>query len=250
MRWRILSELKDWGEIMNSVDHESETRDCGVDVAAYALGALDQKEAEAFRAHLESCVVCRDELTAFEEVVAVLPTAVPPQPAPGELRERVFEAVANEPRTELTGPERRRARPRRPRLSIPRPALALAAAAVLAAVALIGVELGSSGSGAKVFAAQVTGPGRAELTVSGGRGELIVRGFSPPPAGQVYEVWLARPGRAPAPTRALFSVTTRGDADVGVPGSLAGVRTVMVTPEPAGGTLHPTHPPVISAQLS
>jgi hypothetical protein len=34
-----------------------------------------------------------------------------------------------------------------------------------------------------------------------------------------------------------------------VPGSLHGVSTVLVTPEPAGGSLVPTHPAVISASL-
>ncbi len=38
---------------------------CGDDVAAYALGALEPAEAEAFVRHLESCAVCRDELDAF-----------------------------------------------------------------------------------------------------------------------------------------------------------------------------------------
>ena len=51
--------------------------DCGGDAAAYALGALDRQEADAFRAHLESCVVCRDELAAFRPVVDQLPMTAP-----------------------------------------------------------------------------------------------------------------------------------------------------------------------------
>ena len=35
-----------------------------------------------------------------------------------------------------------------------------------------------------------------------------------------------------------------------MPGNLHGVSQVMVTPEPAGGTLVPTHPPVIVAPLT
>ena len=73
---------------------------------------------------------------------------------------------------------------------------------------------------------------------------------SPPPAGQIYEVWIKRPNQSPSPTSALFSVTTNGDGDVDVPGSLRGVDEVMVTPEPAGGTTVPTHPAVIQADLT
>ncbi len=61
---------------------------------------------------------------------------------------------------------------------------------------------------------------------------------------------VGRPGQPPAPTSALFSVTADGDGNVGVPGNLSGVRFVMVTPEPVGGSRVPTHPAVVRAQLS
>jgi hypothetical protein len=48
----------------------------------------------------------------------------------------------------------------------------------------------------------------------------------------------------------LFSVTSSGAGDVDVPGSLRGIVRIMVTPEPAGGTTVPTHPAVLTAQLT
>ena len=132
-----------------------------------------------------------------------------------------------------------------------RPALATGLAVALAALAIVGgIELGSTGSGtAKVIQAAVTGvPGSAQLRISGGRAELIVSRLPPPSAGRIYEVWVKRGHQSPAPTRALFTVTGSGAADVGVPGNLHGVNTIMVTQEPAGGSLVPTHPPVIVAQ--
>ena len=63
-------------------------------------------------------------------------------------------------------------------------------------------------------------------------------------------MWLNRPGRRPQPTSALFNVTGAGDAEVDVPGDLRHVGQIMVTPEPAGGTQVPTHPAVITAQLT
>jgi anti-sigma-K factor RskA len=236
---------------MNTMDQDSLMCDCSGDVAAYALGALDPDESGEFRAHLESCVACREELVAFEQVVDALPMAVPQHRSPEGLRERVLEVVEREPRSERAKQAERRRRPLRVGLGLPRPVLVLGAAVVILALGFAGVELGSSGSTkTRVVIAQVTGTGIAKLAVAGDHANLILSHFSPPPAGEIYEVWVKRPGRPPAPTTALFSVTAKGDADVAVPGSVNGVSVVMVTPEPAGGTSTPTHPPVILAQLS
>jgi anti-sigma-K factor RskA len=221
------------------------------DVAAYALGALEPAEAEAFRRHLEQCVVCRDELAAFDQVVRALPLAADQYRAPDTLRKRVLRAVEVEPKVTPKA-ERRRARPRRGWFSVPRPAHALAALVAAVAIAIGALELGSSGSsGTRIYNAQVTGStGTAQVKVTGGHAELILRHFAPPPPGKIYEVWLGRPNRPPQPTSALFSVTAKGAGNVGVPGNLHGVNVVMVTPEPAGGSRVPTHSPVLSARLS
>jgi hypothetical protein len=92
-------------------------------------------------------------------------------------------------------------------------------------------------------------PGSAQVRVTNGRAELIVEHFAPPPLGRIYEVWLKRGAAAPTPTPTLFSVTRAGHADVGVAGRLKGVTEVLVTPEPLGGSLVPTHAPVIVARL-
>jgi anti-sigma-K factor RskA len=239
---------------MNEHDHMTTPgdRDCSGDAAAYALGALEPNEAAAFRLHLETCVVCRDELAEFERVVDVLPMAVPQYEAPASLRHTVLkgaraELAATEPAASGAAP--------RPwhaawwRRGLPRPRLALATAA-LAALAVVAVVLATSGSsGSRVITAAVTGPGRAEVKVSGGRAELVIRGFPAPPPGDVYEVWLQHGTAAPSPTTTLFSVTREGRADVGVAGRLTGVSRVMVTPEPAGGSRVPTHAPIIVARL-
>jgi anti-sigma-K factor RskA len=235
---------------MSNEDPNSDTRECGDDVAAYALGALDPAEVEDFRRHLASCSVCRDELTVFQQVVDVLPMSVQSQHAPPGLRRRVLRAVESEPKLEATARTERRAGPWLSRLLVPRPALAFGAALAIAVIVFAGVKLNSSSTPTRVIQAQVTGPGTAELQLSGGHAELVVHHFSPPPAGQIYEVWLKRGSQAPAPTTALFSVTAKGDGDVDVPGNLRGVSQMMVTPEPAGGSPVPTHPAVILAHLT
>lgn len=230
----------------------SETSDCCGDTAAYLLGALEPAEAERFRRHAENCVVCRDELVSLRHVVDALPLSAPRHRVPRALRRRMMREVRSA--SALTAQTARRRRqfllgPGRP---VPRSVLAGALAAVVALAIVGGVELAGSGSGApRVIRASVTGvPGSAQLRISGGRAELVVSHLPPPPPGHIYEVWIKRGDRAPSPTDALFSVTDLGGADVGVPGSLDGVTAILVTPEPAGGSLAPTHTPVIVARLA
>lgn len=237
---------------MTTEDFMSETRDCCGDAAAYLLGALDPSEAERFRLHAEHCVVCRDELGALQAVVDALPLSAPQQRAPRPLRRRVMRAVRSDAAAARQAGRRRLGRPVITARFVPRSGLAGALAAVAALAIVGGVELAGGGSSAaRVIRASVTGvPGSAELRVAGGHAELIVSHLPPPPAGRIYEVWVKRGNQAPSPTRALFSVTASGAADVGVPGDLRGVSTIMVTPEPAGGSLVPTHAPVIVARLA
>jgi anti-sigma-K factor RskA len=201
-----------------------------------------------FEDHLQTCTVCRDELEAFRQVVDVLPMSAPQVPAPPGLRRDVMRAIAAEPRRDGAVSERRSLRGLG-LARLPRPAIGLAAALAVAIVAVV-VAVSTSGGGTRTVAAQVTGAGTASLRISGGHAELVLHRFAAPPAGKIYEVWLRRGKAAPTPTTALFSVTAHGDATEEVPGNLRGVTQVMVTPEPAGGSPHPTGSPVIQARLA
>jgi len=235
--------------------NENHNRQCGTDVAAYALGALQPAEAEAFVRHLQSCSVCAQELASFRQVVDQLPlSAWRYRPSSG-LRRRVLSAVTGEVRSHQSAhPSRRGRRVWQLPASLPRqrlPAARLVSAVAALALLIVVTLVATSGGGTsqRVINAQVTGPGRATLRVAHGRGELIVRGLPAAPRGKIYEVWLQRDKRA-LPTSALFNVTAQGDGDIDVPGSLHGVRRVMVTPEPLGGSRVPTHAPVIVAALT
>jgi anti-sigma-K factor RskA len=214
--------------------------DCGGDAAAYVLGALEPDEAEKFRRHLEGCVVCRDEVNAFQHVADALPIAAPQHPVPRGLRRRVLNEVHADARAKAAG--------RKPRFAFAgRPAFAGGMVAVAAVCVAVVVALSSGGSSTRVYRASV---GNASLRVTGGRAELVVNRLPPAPAGRIYQVWVRRGNGAPSPTKALFGVTANGAADVGVPGNLAGVNMVLVTQEPAGGSLHPTSAPVIVARIA
>jgi hypothetical protein len=231
---------------MTPADHHIEPGDCGVDAGAYVLGALEPAEAEAFRSHLASCAVCRDEVGALKALADGLPLAAPHMPAPRGLKRRVMADVRNHPKT---APGLARSRSRRPVLA--RPAMALGLALVVVAAIAGGLALAPGrSSGVRLVQASVVGqPGTAVVRLAAGQAELIVRHMPGPPEGKIYEVWLKRDGQAPSPTNALFSVSSTGAGTVAVPGQLRGVSEVLVTPEPSGGSRVPTHAPVIVARL-
>jgi anti-sigma-K factor RskA len=223
----------------------SGTPECGGDAAAYTLGALEPHEAEAFRTHMQQCAVCRDEVEALRGVVQTLPMATHQYEVPRGLKRSLMREVRRE--SAAAGRARRgRALWQRPRRVI----AGLGAAVVAAGGVVAGLEL-TAGAAAVVYTAQVSGiGGSAQLRVTNGHGELVLRHLTAPGHGHVYEVWLQSGQAAPVPASVLFGVNTAGDADVGIPRRLHGITAVMVTQEPLGGTKKPTHQPVIVARLA
>jgi anti-sigma-K factor RskA len=227
---------------------------CGGDAAAYVLGALEDHELEAFRAHMARCAVCRDEVTSLQAVVDALAMTAPPVQVPRALKRRVMEGVRAEP---IGAPQTRPRPRRRPSFEMPtlaRPALAGAALLAAAVIAFAGIELAGSGStSARVVQASVAGRARAAaayVRLQGGRGELVLARMPAAPPGHIYEVWLKRDGEPVRPTSSLFGVTSAGTAAVDVPGNLRNVSQVLVTAEPLGGSSVPTSAPVIVARLT
>lgn len=228
---------------------------CGDNAAPYVLGALEEHEHDEFRKHLESCAICREEVAALEVVTGALPAAVEQHSAPAALKQRVMASIDEDVRSEQAlapaGGRSRSSRRTAPawlswRALAPG---ALAAAAIVLAVVALSSGGSSSTAGTRVFHAQAPAGADVSLRVSDGRGQLDISGMPQTPPQRIYEVWVKRSG-APEPTDALFTVTGKGDATVGVPGSLKGATVVMVTAEPLGGTKVPTSTPVIVAKLS
>ena len=233
----------------------SGTPDCGGDAAAYALGALEPEEAEAFRVHMHECAVCRDEVEALGGVIQALPMAAHQYEAPSGLKRRVMREVRHaQPAAGRAGRVGRAGRAgARPRALWrgPRALQAGLAAAVLAAGGVIaGIEL-TAGAAVTVIQAQVSGvAGSAQLRLANGHAELVVRHLTPEGHGHVYEVWLQSGKASPVPASVLFGVNSSGNADVGIPRRIRGVSAVMVTQERLGGAPKPTHVPVIVARIA
>jgi anti-sigma-K factor RskA len=244
---------------VNGAGGRERDRPCGANAAPYVLGALSEEESRDFDRHLDSCAVCREEVAELHMVADALPAAAPQLKAPPQLRERVIASVraqvrAQEATTAVGRAERRpslgagrllRGERRAPRVA----AAGLAAAAAAIALALIALTAGSGTPSSRVIRAQVSATGAsAVLRLSDGHAMLDVSDLPQAPPNRVYEVWVKR-GGAPQPTDALFTVTRSGAASVGVPGAIGGVRAVMVTSEPLGGSTVPTTQPVIVANI-
>lgn len=225
--------------------------DCGGNAAPYVLGALTEAEHEAFARHLGTCAVCREEVAALQTVAASLPATAPQLSAPPELKRRVMSEVhadARRARSSQSSGARERTALTRPKWRPVFAPLALGLGVIIL-VAIV-IVVGGSGGGSRVIRAQVGASGAsASLRLSDGHAQLTLADMPQTQPGRVYEVWVKRSG-APTPTDALFTVTSNGDATVGVPGSIAGVKEVLVTSEPLGGSRVPTTSPVIVAKLA
>jgi anti-sigma-K factor RskA len=242
------------------MSHRESDVDCPQlpDAAAYVLGALEDAELAIFREHMDGCAQCRAEVAELQVVVDELPLSVPATTAPGSLRGRILADVRSE--AELLNAAGHAAdrpvktgRPWYRRNDFMLGAGAAAAAGIAALVAVL-IAVGSSGH-AKIVVTPGKGIGIARtadvsLKQRDGHAELVVAHMPPPALGRIYEVWLVHGKKAPEPTNALFSVTSGGSGEVDVPNSLHGVKEVLVTSEPAGGSQHPTRPPVIAVPLS
>lgn len=230
------------------------------DAASYVLRAIPDGEWEGYEAHVSGCPVCAAKIDELSFVADALLSGVPQLSAPPEIRTRVMSVVNAE--AELLNAagamaDRPIRRPRSRRLSLqwlrPWPAAVLAAS--LLALGIGGGALltgGGSGDPAarSVACAQAPGGAACEMRVAGDSAKLVVAGLKAPPQGRIYQVWLDRgDGTAPQPTEALFSVR-KGRASVDVPGNLEGVRQVLVTHEPLGGSEVPTRQPIIAARMS
>jgi anti-sigma-K factor RskA len=235
---------------MSAFDDRHEQDGCGANAAPYVLGALNESECEAFRAHIATCAVCREEVAALQLVADVLPAAAPQLHAPSELKRRVMAEVVSDAGWQ-PGRVPGRAQ-QRERVFVLGRATALGLGAMVAALAIAAIALLGRGpaSNVRVIRAQVLAPhASASLRLRGAHAELTVKGMPQAAVGRVYEVWVKRSGAA-QPTDALFNVTAAGSATVTVPGNVAGVKQIMVTSEPSGGSRSPTRPPVIVASLS
>ena len=223
------------------------------DLAAYALGALEEREVERLSAHLEGCEECRRQLRWLESAVELLPRTVEQLEPPPRLRESLLETVRGEAAPAGREPPRAAGESwlHRVGLTVWRPATAVAAAVMLVVGAVAGYLIGEpSGGGTTTLEAQAmpnAPKARGSLEREGNSGILRVQGMPALASNQVYEVWVQRDGKLEPSS--LFVPRTNRSGDAAVPDGLNGADAVLVTKEPSGGSEQPTSPPVLSVQL-
>ena len=220
---------------------------------AYALDALGPEEAAEFRAHLDVCQACRDEVRELQHVAGRL-GAAEAQPPPPELRERILAAAARTP--QLPPPSPRESTRPEPTHNRWFSRLAVAAAAVvLVGGGALGVRalVDDNAPQLPVAASQVfdaeDARTRAVTTENGGtlvvgvapsRGEMAIDTRKLPrlDADHVYQLWV-QVGEG------MRSVGVLGATDTGAAMEMPeeGVA-VAVTVEPDGGSEQPTTEPI------
>ena len=224
-------------------------------IPAYALGALDVKEAAALEAHLQTCTSCREELAAYRVTSDNLLMSFPPQEPSGALRKRIQSRL---PSAQTS------ARPRL-RLSFSRAAVGLAIILLLAlnifsfaqvralrsqqARLLDQIQNGQmalvmlSYPHAQSFPIQANGvTGSLLLDREYNNAVLILRGLPAIPENQTYQVWLIAPNGErtsaglvrPQTDIPFLSQPLSSTKD------LANFVGAGMTIEPAGGSDHPT----------
>jgi anti-sigma-K factor RskA len=226
------------------------------DLAAYALGSLEEIERARVEAHVAVCAICVRRLHAYRAVVGTLPLALEPVPPPPGGWDALRTAAG----------ERRDRRGRSARattlpnwLRVARwPAVAAALVVLLIWNVTLQHELTrrtpgpapgpevealSRRPGRIVILAGSGRPGanaRIFLAVDGG-GHLAVSGLLPLPRERTYQLWFMRTGSA-AVSGATFGVDRHGRAwvKVTVPPTLDDVQAVAITEEPAPGGSSPT----------
>ena len=230
------------------------------DLAAYALGSLDEIERARVDAHLVACEACAARLLECRAVVGALPVALPPAAPPPEVWTTIQAEV----------------RRRRPRAVAWRRLVHgggwgrtvrwASAAALVGGLVIWNVSVQrevwryAEGPQVEKLARRparlvvLTGTTRQQASarvfaaVDGRSGHMAVAGLAPLPAGRLYQLWFF-PKTAPPVSAATFTVDANGRAWVviRVPGPLEDTRAIVVTEEAEPGAVTPSGVSVLAA---
>jgi hypothetical protein len=139
--------------------------------------------------------------------------------------------------------------PARRRRWLLKPAMGFAALALLVA-GVVGYEVGKDGSdgggGASTVERQVGGL-TVKMVQEGDSGTLQLAGVHQLPPDKVLEAWVEREGEVEA-VPALFVPDRNGQAETRI-ADMSGVKVVMVTEEPQGGSETPTGEPIMTMKV-
>lgn len=249
-------------------------------IPAYALGSLDDDEAEQVGRHLASCAICQAELREYEAVAGAIPLAVSQIDPSSELKGRLMRSqqlqeesnpspLAREP-LETAGERATRVPPARKASwwqtathsvrdwfsgSVWRPVLALIILALVASNVLLWQGTRTGGSSSAWRRVALTGSeavpearGIIYISSDGRNGTLVVDGLPALGEEQQYQLWLILDGQRDS--GAVFSVDLDGyrGQQIEAPRPLRDYDAFGVTIEPAGGSPGPTGQRVLASE--
>src|SRR6266481_4189615 len=187
----------------------------GEDLTLYALGSLEGEARSTLEKHLEACSGCRQELAALRGDMALLAVStVGPKP-PQRSRQRLLDAIAQEPRLPTVASTRVR------RFNW----WAIFGWATAVAMFLVAGKTALTPQGKAFYLREKSGL------------VFVANNLAPLPPDKIYELWLIPRNGAPI-AAGLFRPDAKGNATVVNPAGLpAGVeaKTFAVTLEPATG---------------
>ena len=259
-------------------------------LAAFALEAIDPRDAEALGEHIATCAECRAELSALREAAGLLAHAAPWH-APGEqVRARILSAVRADGRREPTNVTRIDQRPRR---SLSPYWLRIAAVLALVALGVVFMRmwltaqheianltyqvesqrvemnrqrearlrdqevlavLASRDAKTIQLAGTPTAKDASAMFVfdqKSRRAVLVTRGLPLTTADKAYELWFIPKGHSPMPGK-VFTVDASGHAMImeQVPTEAMTDAVFAITVEPKSGSNAPTGAIYLSSPAS
>ncbi|MGW8356567.1 anti-sigma factor [Streptomyces wedmorensis] len=231
---------------------------------AYALGALDSEEAEAFTRHLDQCETCRQEVVEFRTTTARLALAAAEEP-PAVLKQRTLDAIdgVRQVPPRLNGPTATTSLGDRLR----RKALPLGlAASLVAAVSFAGLAAWQhqeaqraeqqtrqaqrsldavsdvlAAPDAETVHGKATNGALTTVVTSAGQNKAVftATGLPAPAPGKTYQLWLQHDDTM------LPAGFIRQDGTVLVDGDPADATALGLTLEPSEGSPRPTTTPLL-----
>jgi hypothetical protein len=228
---------------------------------AYALGALDEADADLVASHLASCTLCRAELGSFETVVEQLALSAPDESPSLDLKRRLMERVEtlppkNRARAEATRP---------PLLQRLMPVWAGASLILILALAATSLLLWQQANNLRVLTgplgmqaialsnnvdAAPQGSGFVIISADGQNGVLVVDALPELDPIQQYQAWLLRDGQTTRGPAFVVDETGYRGARIMAPDSLLSYDEILITIELIdGGGASPTGEQVLAGSL-
>ncbi len=229
------------------------------DIAVYALGTLPRAEADAVRAHMRDCEICRDEYAALTQTATIMSASA--STAPSDLVKRRI-------MREVRGERAVRSTPLWPAYLVAAASFVIAVISTASNLSLEGrthlassqvaqlehtsASLRSELATQRRMLADVVGAdarryvaGRGEVITNANRVYLALNSLPPVGRGKTYQAWTQARGAKTMTPSVLFVPDKQGRAVVQLPTKDAeNIVAVAVSVEPASGSKAPTTAPV------